>query len=213
MEQLVLVFEAALLDRLGRFHGSSLEVDAYLKVILDPASTRFMPRDAAEQDPRFKQLIPYVVLRYRDTLFSYVRGKRSSESRLHALRSIGLGGHIEPADRTLFRSDDTVYREAARREVEEEVEVGSPYEERIVGLLNDDTTEVGRVHFGIVHVWDVAAPRARKREGQITQSGFVPAGELRREAEQLESWSRLTLGILEDPRVPPHHPGTPPPAS
>lgn len=203
MDQMVLVFETALLDRLGRFQGASLEVDAYLKAVLDPTSTRFMHREAAEQDPRFKQLIPYVVLRHGRTLFSYVRGKRSTESRLHARRSIGLGGHIEPADRTLFRSDETVYREAARREVEEEVELNSPYAERIVGLLNDDSTEVGRVHFGIVHLWDLAAPLVRKREGQITQAGFRPLDELRRGAEELESWSRLTLEILADPRVPP----------
>lgn len=202
MDQMVLVFEAALLDRIGRFQGCCLEVDQYLKAVLAPANNRFMERAQAEQDPRFKQLIPYVVLRFRDSVFSYVRGKKASEARLRAMRSIGLGGHIEPDDRTLFHSDEALYGEAARREVEEEVDLRSPYREHVAGLLNDDSTEVGRVHFGIVHVWDLAEPLASKREGQITQSGFVSLNDLLAEEPQLETWSRLTLRILEDPRVP-----------
>ena len=105
MAQSVLVFEAALLDRIGRFQGYSLDVDTYLPVLLDPGNNHFMERDTAEQDVRYKQLIPYVVLRWGETVFRYVRGQRSSESRLRAMRSIGLGGHIEPADRSLFSSD------------------------------------------------------------------------------------------------------------
>ncbi len=206
MAQMVLVFQADLLDRIGRFQGYRLDADRYLKTVLDPANNRFMERDKAEQDARFKQLIPYVVLRFRDSVFSYVRGKKASESRLRAMRSIGLGGHIEPDDRTLFHSDEALYGEAARREVEEEVDLRSPYREHIVGLLNDDSTEVGRVHFGIVHVWDLAEPLARKREGQITQSGFVSLSDLSADNAPLETWSRLTLRVLEDPRVPGYQP-------
>ena len=102
MAQSVLVFQAALLDRIGRFEGYSLAVGKYLPVLLDPVNNHFMERDKAEQDVQYKQLIPYVVLRYGESVFQYVRGKRSSESRLRAMRSIGLGGHIEPADRSLL---------------------------------------------------------------------------------------------------------------
>lgn len=206
MAQMVLVFAADVLDRIGRFQGYCLDVDTYVKTLLDPAHNRFMERDLAEQDPRFKQIIPYVVLRFRDSVFSYVRGKKASESRLRAMRSIGLGGHIEPADRSLFHSDEALYGEAARREVEEEIDLRSPYREHVVGLLNDDSTEVGQVHFGIVHVWDLAEPLANKREGQITQSGFVFFKDLSADDDQLENWSRLTLRILEDPRTPRYEP-------
>lgn len=206
MAQMVLVFAADLLDRIGPFQGYCLDVDHYVKTLLDPANNRFMERDLAERDPRFKQIIPYVVLRFRDSVFSYVRGKKASESRLRAMRSIGLGGHIEPADRSLFQSDEVLYGEAARREVEEEVDLRSTYRERVVGLLNDDSTEVGRVHFGIVHVWDLAEPLARKREGQITQSGFVSLSDLPADDDQLETWSQLTRRILEDPRTPRYRP-------
>lgn len=201
MGRMVLVFDAPVLDRLGRFQGYTLDAERYLQEILDPACHRFMDREAAERDPRYKQLIPYVILRYEDTVFSYVRGKGASEARLRALRSIGLGGHIEPADRTLFTPGRSFYHEAAAREVREEVELSGAYHDRIVGLVNDDSTDVGAVHLGVVHVWDLAAPLARKREGQITRSAFVPLPQLEREADRLETWSQLALALLRDPRV------------
>ncbi len=204
MAQSVLVFEAALLDRIGRFQGYSLDVDTYLPILLDPANNHFMERDTADQDVRYKQLIPYVVLRWGETVFRYVRGQRSSESRLRAMRSIGLGGHIEPADRSLFSSDSRLYLDAARREVDEEVALETPYVERVIALLNDDTTEVGKVHFGIVHLWDLARPSVRKREGLITQAGFTPLASLRDEPGEFENWSQLVLQVLQDPRVPPY---------
>ncbi len=204
MAQLVLVFKAALLDRIGRFEGYNLDVERYLPVLLDPTNNQFMERDEAEQDVRYKQLIPYVVLRHGDTVFQYVRGKRSTESRLQDMRSIGVGGHIEPTDRSLFSSDHQVYREAARREVHEEVELSTSYVERIVALLNDESTEVGRVHFGIVHLWDLVEPNVKKREGLITQAGFTPIGRLRDEPGELEHWSQLVLQIFRDSRVPPY---------
>jgi len=202
MAQLVLVFEAALLDRLGRFEGYSLEPGRYLPTLLDPSNNHFMDRERAEQDPRYKQIIPYVVLRFRDSVFHYVRGKRSSEARLRAMRSIGLGGHIEPVDRSLFASDNQSYLDAAKREVEEEVELATPYRERVVALLNDESTDVGRVHFGIVHLWDVAEPTVRKREGLITQAGFVSIQSLKKDPDGLEGWSCLALEALRDPEVP-----------
>ena len=174
MNQLVLVFESDLLNQVGHFQGYSHNVDNYLPILLDPANNKYMDRDQAEQDPTYKQIIPYIILRYQDTVFSYVRGKASSESRLIAKRSIGLGGHIEPADRNLFASDRDAYLQAAKREVDEEVALDTIWVERVVAVLNDEHSAVGKVHFGIVHLWDVAEPHVKKREGLITQSGFFP---------------------------------------
>lgn len=201
---MVLVCEASVLDRVGRFQGYSLRVDDYVPELFNPAATRFMERDLAEHDPKFKQLIPYVVLRYQDSLFQYVRGKGASESRLLAKRSVGLGGHIEPIDQSLFASQWDLYLEAAKREVHEEVHVNTTWKEHIVGLLNDDSSEVGKVHLGIVHLWDVVVPAVRKREGQITQAGFVPIQSLKRKPEELETWSQFVLHLLQDSSVPPY---------
>src|SRR2546422_6041328 len=95
----VLVVPTAVFHRLGHFQGFCGDTDRYLRGLLDPAHTSYRPRSAMEQDPSFKQLIPYVIFRYRGAggqtmLFQYTRGKGQGESRLHAKRSIGVGGDI-----------------------------------------------------------------------------------------------------------------------
>jgi predicted NUDIX family phosphoesterase len=202
MDSLILAVEASKIERIGTFQGYVTNIQDYLSVLLRPGNNLFLLRTQAEQDICHKQLIPYIVLRFQDSVFSYVRGKRSSESRLIAMRSIGVGGHIEPADQSLFSSDHDMYLEAARREVNEEVQLDSPYYESIVALINDDSTDVGKVHLGIMHIWDLAEPKVAKREGLITQSGFVPIESLKVNLEELETWSRIALQVLEDPSVP-----------
>ncbi len=202
MRQQVLVVQSSLLCGLGEFQGYTLEVNKFIFCLLAPRNNKFLDRDRAEADPSHKQLIPYVVLRYRDSVFSYVRGKKSSEARLVAMRSIGVGGHIEPVDQSLFSSDRDMYLEAARREVNEEVEVDTPYHESIVALINDDSTEVGKVHLGIMHIWDLAEPKVTKREGLITQAGFIHVERLKASLDELETWSQIALQVLDDPRVP-----------
>ena len=122
------------------------------------------------------------------------------ESRLVGNRSIGIGGHINPADDLpLFSSDfRETYRAAVEREVAEEVLVDAGHAERIVALLNDDSTAVGRVHLGIVHVWSLDRPAVRKREQVITQMAFLGKEELQRERDSLESWSRMCLDHIPE---------------
>jgi predicted NUDIX family phosphoesterase len=201
MDSSVLVVETSKVYPIGPFQGYVTNTQDYLSYLLSPHNNLFLRRTQAEQDTRYKQLIPYVVLRYKDSVFSYVRGKKSSESRLVAMRSIGVGGHIEPVDQSLFSSDRDMYLEAARREVSEEVRLDSPYYESIVALINDDSTDVGKVHLGIMHIWDLAEPKVTKREGLITQAGFVQIESLKANLEELETWSRIALQVLENPTV------------
>src|SRR5262249_15190625 len=144
----------------------------------------------------FKQIVPYVVLRCRDQVFHYTRGKRATETRLQALRSLGVGGHINRDDRSLFESP---YREAMFREVAEEGEIQSAYTERCIGLINDDSTPVGQVHRGIVHVFDLEGPKVQRREQVLTRAAFAPLAELMDQRDEFESWSRFVLesGFLE----------------
>lgn len=200
--QMVLVSKLEIVEGIGMFQRYNLDVEKYATVLFDPSSNLFMNRDLAEHDERYKQIIPYIVLRYGDSIFSYVRGKKSSESRLVAMRSIGVGGHIEPVDHNLFSSDRDMYLEAARREVNEEVKLDTMYREQVVALINDDSTEVGKVHLGILHIWDVAEPNVTKREGLITQAGFVHIDELKKNRDQLETWSQIALEVLQHPAVP-----------
>jgi predicted NUDIX family phosphoesterase len=190
----VLVIPTQVLAAAGLFQGFSPRTDHYLSRLLDPQHLQYLRRAQAEEDPAFKQIIPYVVLRWRDQVFNYVRGKRAGETRLQALRSIGVGGHINPDDANLF---DSPYRQAMLREVKEEVRLDTAYEERCLGLINDDSTPVGQVHLGIVHIFDLAEPKVQRREQGLTKAGFTPLEELRAARAQFETWSQFVLDELK----------------
>jgi predicted NUDIX family phosphoesterase len=189
----VLVVPARVLDEAGRFQGFSPRVAHYLPRLLDPSHLSFLSRAEAETDPAYKQIIPYVVLTWHDQVFNYVRGKRATETRLQALRSIGVGGHISAEDSNLFGDP---YREALFREVAEEVCLESPYEERCLGLINDDSSPVGQVHLGIVHVFELKEPKVTRREQVLTRAGFALLEELRRQRAEFETWSQFVLDVL-----------------
>jgi predicted NUDIX family phosphoesterase len=194
---LILVIETELFQRTGYFQGYTLEAGKYVDAFFAPGNSKFIDRPAAENDPSYKQLIPYVILKHGTSVFSYVRGKAGSEDRLKALRSIGIGGHIEPVDDGLFVSGADIYKAGADREVDEEVRVECGYRDEIAGLINDDSNEVGKVHLGIVHIRELEKPAVNKREQQITQAGFMEIEELRAHEDELETWSRIALEILE----------------
>ena len=190
----VLVVPTALFHDLGQFQGFKAEdVDRYLKTLLDPAYISFRPRVEVEEDPSFKQLIPYCVFRYGDQIFHYTRGKVGGDGRLRSKRSIGIGGHLSNEDHA--KSAD-VYREGMRREIEEEISIDAAWTERCVGLINDDETDVGRVHLGVVHIFDLEAPQVRAREESIREVGFAHPAELVREKDQFETWSQICLDYL-----------------
>ena len=186
----VLVVPTAVFHAVGVFHGFCPRVQYYLPRLLDPNVLSFRQRADVENDPSFKQIIPYVVLRHGDQVFHYTRGQKGSEARLRALRSIGVGGHISEVDVSLFGD---VYRSGMLREVEEEVEIESDYAERCIGLINDDRTLVGQVHIGIVHVFDLAEPKVRRAEAVLARVGFAELEELRSEVPDFETWSQFLL--------------------
>ena len=192
-QERVLVVPTAVFHDAGLFQGFSPEVDHYLPRLLDPVRLSYRPRAEVEPDPSFKQIIPYVILRWRDQVFHYTRGKAGNEARLRTLRSIGVGGHISAEDQTLF---DTPYREALYREVAEEVEIDTTYQERCIGLLNDDSTPVGQVHIGLVHVFELAEPKVQRREQALTRAGFAAIGELKSQRAEFETWSQFVLDVL-----------------
>jgi predicted NUDIX family phosphoesterase len=189
----VLVVPTLLFHEVGYFQGFSPNADRYLKTLLDPAYTSYRPRDEMEQDPSFKQLIPYCVFRCGEQIFSYRRDKGQGESRLLGKRSIGIGGHISSIDENAGGSS---YLEGMRREIEEEVFLESGYRHRCVGLINDDLTEVGKVHLGIVHIFELDSPQVRPREKSIIQTGFATPAELARDRDQFETWSQICLDYL-----------------
>ncbi|HVZ79688.1 MAG TPA: hypothetical protein VHE12_02675 [bacterium] len=201
----VLTFPRRLLDELGAFQGFSSDHARYLDPIFGSGELKFTLREHAEKDFALKQLIPYVLLVRDGRVLFYVRGKKTGESRLQLKGSVGIGGHINPVDDSLFSNASGgprgLYDAAVEREVREEVSLGEVLSKRVVGLINDDGNEVGKVHFGVVHLWELGPGEVTKAEGAITQLEFLPAEAiLARKDVEVESWSRFCLenfkGIL-----------------
>jgi predicted NUDIX family phosphoesterase len=193
----VLVIRRELFDQLGSFQGLNFEPQKYLDAFLSRGNNFFLPRREAEINPVYKQIIPYALIAFENTLAYYVRGKKAGEQRLVAKGSIGIGGHMNETDESLFAMDEQAYRAGVEREVNEEIKIDTLFEDRIVALLNDDTTDVGRVHLGIVHVFKLAEPKVEKREAMITGLIFLAKEELLARRESMETWSQICLHSLD----------------
>jgi predicted NUDIX family phosphoesterase len=193
----VLVIRRNLFDQLGSFQGLNFKPEKYLNLLLSRGNNFFFPRAQAENDPAYKQIIPYVLLVFQDRVLYYVRGKKAGEQRLVAKGSIGIGGHMNESDESLFAWDEQAYRAGVEREVNEEIKIDTPFQDRIVALLNDDTTEVGQVHLGIVHIFHLAEQKVEKREAMITNLAFLTRAELMARRESLETWSQICLDSLD----------------
>jgi predicted NUDIX family phosphoesterase len=192
-DEQVLVIPESRMELLGSFSGFRPFCDKTFQALLNPDYMEFRPRSQVEEDPSFKQLIPYVLLQANIdgqlTVFQYTRGKGQGEKRLHALRSVGIGGHISRED----AAGDDLYRSGMQRELTEETVIDSPYGEELVGFIYDDTSPVGRVHLGVVHVLTLERPEARAREMELTDSGFAPLAHLKENLDRFETWSQLCL--------------------
>jgi predicted NUDIX family phosphoesterase len=196
-EEQVLVVERRVFEQAGAFNGLATDTKKYIDKLFVQGVPRFIPRPKAEKDPSFKQIIPYVIMTCGGKILSYVRGKKAGETRLVAKRSIGIGGHINPVDWTLFTADPyKTYLEAVQREVAEEVTVETTYNDKVIALLNDDSNEVGQVHLGVVHLWTLDEPKVNRKEQMITQMGFMTSPEVQQVRDTMETWSQICLDGL-----------------
>src|SRR5437870_9932854 len=150
MQEDVMVVETALL----RPHFTARLIRDHAPAILELIASKhsFIPRAKAEVSPQYRQIIPYVVIRSGDDYFVLRRTAKQTEARLHHKVSIGIGGHINPGHTLL---------EGLHKELDEEVAIEMPFGLQFVGILNDDHTEVGRVHLGAVYVADLPEKRVR----------------------------------------------------
>jgi predicted NUDIX family phosphoesterase len=194
-EERVLCFERKFFEELGVFQGLSLDVERYLPVVTAASNLQYLNRSAAEHDRRYKQLIPYVLVFCSGRILRYRRGKGGQETRLHGLYSVGIGGHISEEDHGLF-SNDRGYQDGMRRELMEEVAL-EEVRDAAVAVINDDSTDVGYVHFGVVHVVHVSSQDVAGRRSGIVGPEFIPIEEAQRDVAGYESWSRFCLEHLD----------------
>jgi predicted NUDIX family phosphoesterase len=186
--ELVFVVPRAVVMGSQGWHGiRDLPLAAFLEIIA--AAGRYEPRRAMEQDPSFKQVIPYLVLRDGPRYFLMRRTRAGGDARLHDLYSIGVGGHLNPGDGGLEKG--------LVREWEEELDAAFVPEFRMVGLLNDDTTDVGRVHVGAVFEADAAGRPVAIRETEKLEGSFAEPAQVAAVVDRMETWSRLVFDHLE----------------
>ena len=194
LDEKVLVIPIEQFRAAGYFQGFRRADQTYRTVLLNPATFQFRPRSQVETDPEFKQLIPYIVLKHEGTLFHYRRGSAGMEKRLQALRSIGIGGHISEED---ARGGEDPYHTGMMRELMEEVLIDGDWTEQFLGFINDDRTPVGKVHLGVVHLFELSRGEVRARELALADSGFARIEELVAQSEQFETWSQFVLEELK----------------
>jgi len=196
-QERVLVVARERVPEQGAWHGLRSDgVAAFLDVAARHG--RFEPRDVMERDPSHKQLIPYLVLRDGPRYFLMRRTRAGADARLHDRWSIGVGGHLNPGDEDVAGG--------LLREWREELVADFTPAFEPVALLNDDTTEVGSVHLGIVFVADAAGRPVAVRETDKLTGRFASVAEVLAVADDLESWSRLVFQAMEAGDL--THPGT-----
>jgi len=175
----------------GAWHGFVTDdLDRYRAIIRERYV--FKPRAEVEDDPGFQQIIPYVVFRHGDRYFLTHRLRASSEKRLRKQYSLGIGGHINPGD---LRSGDPIL-DGLKREWEEEVIYDGRFEAQLLGLLNDESAPVSKVHLGIVFLVDGDTPNIAIRETKKLGGELLTLDEMRRLYLQMESWSQIVYDRL-----------------
>lgn len=175
----------------GAWHGFvDNGLDRAQRVIQE--ASFFLPRGDVENDPTYQQIIPYLVFRHRDRYLLTRRLKASSEKRLRQLYSLGVGGHINPGD--LEHGDPIA--DGLKREWEEEVDYGGSFEATLLGLLNDESSPVSRVHLGVVFVIDGDSPDIRIRETDKLSGELLTLDQMRIYYLAMESWSQMVYDRL-----------------
>lgn len=186
--ELVLVVPRAAVLAPPGWHG--VRADGVEAVLAAARSTgRYLPRAEVEGDPSYKQLIPYLVLRDGARYFLMRRTSAGGDARLFERYSIGIGGHVEPGDGDLLGGLAREWRE----------EIAADFEPRFipVGLVNDDTTDVGSVHLGVVFVADVGGRPVAIREATKLSGGFADPVAVRAVRAAMETWSQLVFDAFE----------------
>ena len=189
MDEDVLVVSREKLFQETYFEGFR-EDGGYEDIILE--EYEWMRRGDAEEDPSYKQPIPYILMKKDDTYFCFRRS--GSEERLHEKWSWGVGGHVDRVD-----DEGNPLMNGLRREIEEEVGVSECDVEQM-GYINYDSDDVGKVHFGMLYIAEIHED-VSVEDDEIDTYRFLSVDEMRelieKETIDVEEWSRIALDHLQ----------------
>jgi predicted NUDIX family phosphoesterase len=197
----VLVFPASVLEKLPPFDKFTTKTSRYIDEILDEKNLLFIDREQAENEPQYKQLIPYQIIYNpsQDEVFTYVRGENGRESRIHKMRSLGVGGHVNETDLIDGKSLVVAYHVGKHRELDEELYFAPSIIDvsYISGIIYDDSTNVGKVHFGIVHTIQIRrSSGVKSKEDSLADAKFMSVREVKKSVGEFETWSQLVIANL-----------------
>ncbi len=169
------------------------------KEILNKAEFKFRKvngegqEKAMEEDPTYKQIIPYLILKFENKYFCYKRTNKAGEKRLHDNYSIGIGGHINPIDKT---KNNNLILTSIKREFEEEVKYAGKTEPKLIGYINDDTNPVGEVHLAMVYLIELENQNVTLNEIELNDGKLMDINEIKNYYNNLESWSQIVYNYL-----------------
>jgi len=175
----------------GAWHGFVTDdLERHQRVIRE--SHFFKPRAEVENDSSFQQVIPYVVFRHGDRYLLTHRLRASSEKMLRKQYSLGVGGHINPGD---LQGGDPII-DGLKREWAEEVIYDGSFEAKLLGLLNEESSPVSKVHLGVVFLVEGDSPNIQIRETNKLAGDLLTLDEMRIHFLEMESWSQLVYERL-----------------
>ncbi len=192
----VLVVPREAFEAVGAFNGVRLNPQDYLAAFLQPGVARYLDRDIAEDSPQFKQIIAYAIFCYQGRVLAYARTNKGGEARLHDKMSLGIGGHINPVDG--LAENLSTYLAGVEREIREEISFSGNATQELYAVINDDTNEVGSVHLGIVHRFELDSDEVSPLEKKLTDMRFCTLEELAGPLyDRLETWSAICVDALK----------------
>ena len=192
----VMVFNSSIIKNNYNFQGvvSGEDVEIISGEVFKPQNLLYIDRDVAEKDFNYKQIIPYCIFTKGDLVFVYERSKSGSETRLHNLLSIGVGGHINPCDGNNVEAVNS----ACKREIMEEVSFLTEDQITPIALINDDSDEVNSVHFGVVYHIKLNQDSIFIPVDKALSNGtFKTFDELLLDESRIEKWSKLVIPIIK----------------
>ena len=178
------------------FDGLTTKLDQYLYRILE--AREFKPRPEMEEDPRYKQIIPYLLFKHQDRYFLMQRMATSSEQRLKNKYTLGIGGHMREQD---MESGASIF-DWAQREFHEEIDYSGNFSIKTIGILNDDSNPVGQVHLGLVLLLEGDSSDIRVRS-ELKSGKLVTPLECLDFYQDLETWSQIIFdAVMREPLIP-----------
>jgi predicted NUDIX family phosphoesterase len=157
-------------------------------------NAQFLARKIAETDFNFKQIIPYVLVRHENRYVLMRRTTKQTEARLHDKFSIGVGGHIN--DQDMLKGIENIIHHGMRRELEEEIHIQSEQSCELVGVINDNSSEVSRVHMGLVYILTAGSPDFTIVEHDKYTANWASVEEMLPYYERMESWTQIVYDNL-----------------